>query len=115
MTRPVKSLRAIALALGGAAALLTTAPAASAAPSVEVLCETGGNAYHCTAYVSGAVGATTIAWTRNGSSVPGFDNLSYVHQSCRGGTPLTLAATVTDSTGASTDSVTFVCSSAPWP
>ncbi|NUT49809.1 MAG: hypothetical protein HOV94_21235 [Saccharothrix sp.] len=111
----MKSLRTAVVALGGAAALIAAAPAASAAPSGEVLCETGGNAYIGDVYVSGAVGATTVQWAKNGSAMPAFDNMSYVYQSCRGGTYLTLAATVTDATGASSDSFSFVCSSAPWP
>ncbi|MEU4744359.1 hypothetical protein AB0G02_28405 [Actinosynnema sp. NPDC023658] len=115
MTGPGTSLRALAAALGGAAALLAAAPAATAAPSVQVLCETGGNAYFCEVYVTGAVGATTIQWAKNGSAMPASDNMSYVNQSCRGGTYLTLTATVTDATGASTDSASFVCSSGPWP
>ncbi|MEJ2853287.1 MULTISPECIES: hypothetical protein [unclassified Saccharothrix] len=115
MSRTGRSLRAIAVALGGSAALLAAAPAASAAPAVEVLCETGGNAYICEVYVSGAAGATTIQWAKNGTAMPAYDNMSYVYQSCRGGTYLTLTATVTDSTGAGSDSFSFVCSSAPWP
>ncbi|QQQ74053.1 hypothetical protein IOD16_22805 [Saccharothrix sp. 6-C] len=114
MSRTGKSLRAVVVALGGAA-LLAAAPTASAAPTVQVLCETGGNAYFCDVLVSGAVGPTTINWAKNGSAMPASDNMSYVYQSCRGGTYLSLTATVTDSTGASADTFSFSCSSAPWP
>ncbi|MGA3561877.1 hypothetical protein [Melissospora conviva] len=96
--------------LGGVALAIAPAAVAGAAPTVNsVFCESGASKYICDLDYSGAQNPVTIQWYVNGVYTPSLDGRTIVNRGCSPGTRFTVQATVTDSTGSSTGSHSFVC------
>lgn len=107
-------MRARALAVGVAAALVTGATPASATPTVEVVCQSRGGQFSCFTDRTGG-SPMTVTWTRNGVHVAAWDGLGFVFDRCVPDEVVTVVATVTDPTGSASDDDVLHCNAGPWP
>lgn len=72
-------------------------PTASAHPTnVSVFCQGGTASYLCGVRYAGAHDPTTIRWYSNGTHISGFDDRTFLLQSCTLDTPYNVRAVVTD-------------------